>query len=229
MKRIKLKNGDATLKKKLVFSITLSITFAILIANMFIHNLSSELPTYISNRVKKENLLLLKEAFSNSQNSQIPIDELITVITNSKDEITEVNFDMKLSTALLSQITNYLNESLIEYDYLGYRVDVPIGFLTNNPIFTNVGPRIPVKVELSDVALGNVRTSVKSFGINNALVEVYLDIFIRATIIYPFASITADSEYSSLVASKIIAGTVPNFFGGTINSKSDTINLPLDQ
>ena len=134
-----------------------------------------------------------------------------------------------MSSSLLSSITDYINATLNEYNYLGYRIDLPVGLLSKNPIFANIGPKIPVKVELSDVALGNVRTTVKSFGLNNALVEVYLDIFIRTSVLYPFEVLEVDSEFSSLVSSKIIQGTVPNFWGSSINSKSDTIDLPLNE
>ena len=229
MKRIKLKNWNVALKKKIMCVIIFSIFFAFLLSFIFIKNLSSNLTTYIAHSVKKQNILLLKESFAHVNEVDIDIDKLIKVLKNSKDEISEVDFDIKKSSQLLSEITGYLNENLNDYNFLGYRLDIPIGLLSKNPILTNVGPKIPVKVEVSDVALGNVRTNVKSFGINNALIEVYLDIFIRTSILYPFEVFEIDSEYSSLIASKIIAGSVPSLFGGTVNSKSDMINIPISE
>lgn len=229
MRRAKLKNWNSVVKKRILATICLSILLSVLLSILFIRSLANELPSYISARVKKENTILLKEAFSFAQNSSVSIDDLITVVKNSKEEITEVDFDMQKSSQLLTNITSYLNESLSEYNYVGYRLDIPVGSIARNPIFVGLAPKIPVKVELSDVALGNVRTAIKPFGINSALVEVYLDIFLRSEIIYPFAVFSADSEYSSLIASKIISGSVPSLFGGAINSKSDTINLPLNE
>lgn len=229
MSKAKFKNWTFIEHKKLIIAILLTIALSFLITNIYIKSLSKNMTTYIGAAVKKKNTLLLKEAFSINQNDSSSIENLIKVIKNSKEEIVEVDFDMSASTHLLSSITGYINDNLTEYNYLGYRLDLPVGLLSKNPIFANLGPKIPVKVELSDVALGNVRTTVKSFGINSALVEVYVDIYIRATVLYTFEVLTVDSEYSSLIASKIIAGNVPSFWGGTINSKSDTINLPLTE
>lgn len=227
MNKIRFKNRAAIYKKRMTFSILLSVLLAFLLTTIFVKNLSSNLLDYAAKSVKKENLIILKNAFSEGLDSSIDIDDLIQVTKNSKEEITEVSFDMKKSSKLLSNVTSYMNEYLSDYNYLGYRIDIPVGIFIKNPLFVQIGPKIPVKVELSDIALGNVRTAVKPFGINSALIEVYLDIFVRTTILYPFETMEADSEFSSLVTSKIISGTVPNFFGGTIDSKSDTINVPL--
>ncbi len=227
MKRIKLTNWNARLGPKILVTVLLSITFAYAFASILISNLSSELTKYVGAVVKKENTLMLKEAFHAITPTDLDTQNLISVIKNSNDEITEVDFDMKASTSLLSEITSQLNSNLHDYNFLGYRIDVPVGLLSQNPIFANVGPKIPIKIELQDVALGNVRTSVKPFGINNCLIEVYLDIFIRTSILYPFEVLEVDSEYSSLVASKIITGKVPNFFGGALTRESDTIDIPI--
>lgn len=229
MKKIKFKNWNAKLKKRLIITIILTVLLTFLVTYVFVKNLSSNLTTYIAKTVKKQNTLYLKDAFLASSQKDHSIDDLIHVIKNSKDEIAEVDFDMKKCSLLLSEITSHLNGNLDEYNTLGYRIEIPIGLLSKNPVLVNVGPKIPAKVELSDVALGNVRTTVKPFGINNAMIEVYIDIFIRTTVLYPFETIDIDSEYSSLVASKVITGTVPNFFGGMLSSQSGTIDIPIDQ
>ncbi len=229
MNKFKMKNWQFEEKRRLLISILLTCFLSFMITNIYIKNLSKNMTTYIGASVKKKNILLLKEAFTETSSTFKNVDDLILVTQNSKEEIIQVDFDMQMSSNLLSSITDYINATLNEYNYLGYRIDLPVGLLSKNPIFANIGPKIPVKVELSDVALGNVRTTVKPFGLNNALVEVYLDIFIRTSVLYPFEVLEVDSEFSSLVSSKIIQGTVPNFWGGSINSKSDTIDLPLNE
>lgn len=229
MKKVKLKNWNAHIKQKIIATFIISVFLTLVMIISLTKNISSNLTDYIIKVVKRENTLILKDSFSQTEKNGVDIDRLIKVVKNSKEEITEVDFDMVSSAKLLTGITSYINEHITEYNYLGYRVDVPVGFLTNSPIFVNLGPKIPIKVELSDIALGNVKTVVKPFGINSALIEVYLDIYLKTSILYPFQTLEENTEYSSLVASKIISGTVPSFFGGSINSKSDTINLPLNE
>lgn len=228
MRKIKFKNWNEKTKRRLTMTIILTVLLSFFVTYVFIKNLSSNLTTYIAKSVKKQNTIFLKDAFIKSSGEGIDIDQLIKVVKNSKEEITEVDFDMQNCTLLLSSITANLNEQLMSYNTLGYRLDIPVGLLSKNPVLANIGPKVPIKVELQDVALGNVRTTVKPFGINSAMIEVYLDVFIRTTVLYPFETIESDSEFSSLIASKVISGTVPNFFGGLMNSQSGTINASLE-
>ncbi len=229
MRKIKLKNVDVSIRHKLVITILFSAFCVLSMSRFLIRSISTNLIEYTSAKVKKENTLLLKEAFAQVEYKNLEIDDLINVIKNSKDEILEVDFHIDECARVLSEVTKYINESVNDYNYIGYRVDIPVGFASKTPLLINLGPKIPIKVEISDVALGNVRTVAKSFGINNALVEVYIDIYIKTSIIYPSQIIEVNTEYSSLVSSKIISGAVPNFYNGTFNSKSDAFNLPLNE
>lgn len=91
----------------------------------------------------------------------------------------------------------------------------------------NLGPKIPVKVEIGDTALGNVFTTVKDFGINNALLELYVQIDLSTMILYPFETLEETTTYKTLLSSKVISGVVPDFYNGVLNSQSETIDLPI--
>lgn len=229
MNRVKLKNVKLQNRYKMLVTLFTSIILVILFTNEMTIKMSSNLLNYTVARVKKENILLLKSAFANGTPEDVDIDDVIYVVKNSKEEIVEVDFNMEDCSKILKNITGYINENIQEYNYLGYRLDIPLGFMNNNPMLVNLGPKIPVKVELADIAIGAVSTVVKPFGINNALVEVYLNITIFTSIMYPKEIINADSEYSALLTSKIISGSIPEFYGTGINSKSTSIDLPLNE
>lgn len=183
---------------------------------------------YIVGRVKKENTLILKEAFEVNSEMDLEPEELIKVIKNKKDEIVEVEFRLSECQKLLSNITKYINANLEEENFLGYRIDIPLGFASNNPLLMNLGPKIPLKIEISDVALGNVSTKVESFGINSALVKVFLEIYLKTSILYPFENIEETSTFYSLLSSKIITGTVPDFYNGSL-TKSENISSSISE
>lgn len=229
MKKIRFKNTKLKFRHKLVIAIISSLFLVIYFCIFLINSISTNLIEYVSSKVKKENIILLKNAFSEVDYRNIDLNKLINVIKNSKEEIVEVDFDIDECSKILTEVTKYINERVDHYNYTGYKIDVPVGFATRTPILINMGPKIPIKVELSDTALGNVRTIAKSFGINSALIEVYVDIYIKTSVIYPSQILTEDSQYSSLVTSKIIVGSVPNFYNGSFNSKSATLDLPLGQ
>lgn len=229
MRAAKFKTAKNNNQIKIVFSILLSVILTHIICGYFVVFAATTMESYLISRVKKENKLLLKDAFSYLVREDVSIDSLLKVNKNSKDEIVDVAFDIKGATKILSLITGYINSNLESENFFGYRLDVPIGIVSGNPILMNLGPRFPIKVEIEDVAVGNVRTKIREFGINNALLEIYIEVSIDFQTIYPFATIEDKSSYEALIASSVIEGAVPDIFSGAINSKSEAINLPLNQ
>lgn len=228
MKNIKFKNTNLFNKYKLLFSIFLTIMLVLFFSHKINMMISTNVQDYLVAKVKKENLLLLKDAFSYLIKDEVNLDNLMTVIKNSKEEIIQIDFNVKECTVILSNITSYINSNLEDYNHIGYRLDVPITLINNTPLFRNIGPKIPIKIELGDIALGNVKTVVRQFGINNALLEVYLEVTINTQTLFPLEITENSTTYESLISSKMIAGVVPNFYNGQINSKSDIISLPLN-
>lgn len=229
MKTIKFKNVEVKKRNKIIITLVISCFLVLFFSHRIGLAISSRMSSYLVQKVQKQNLLFLKEAFSYLLKDEVEMDTLLMVIKNSKDEIVEINFDIKASTVLLSNITGYINNNIEGLNYHGYRLDVPLGMISRNPLFMNLGPTLPVKIELSDVALGNVKTKVREFGINSALIEVYLEVTINTSIIYPFEILEEPATYEALVSTKVIQGIVPSFYNGVINSKSDTINLPMTE
>lgn len=228
MKSVKFKNMNNKKKNTITVVCIFSLLLLFILVTLMTKSVSSNLNDYLKLKVKKENTLLLKNAFVNLKNYDFDTNNFLKVITNSKEEIVEVEFNIKECTKLLSTITGYLNENLSEYNYLGYRLDIPIGFMSNNLFLKNLGPKIPIKVEIGDIALGNVLTNVKGFGINSALIEMYVKITLRTMIIYPFDALEYDSVYESLIASKVITGSVPSLYSGTLNNSTSNIDIPIN-
>lgn len=228
MKTVKFKKIRLTKQKKTFLIIIASIMIIFLECKSIIKFININIHDYLYSKVKKENTIILKNAFLHSRGKDIDVENLMRVTKNSKDEIVEVDFNIPECSKILYEITDYINEKMNDYNYLGYSIDVPLGFLTKSPFFMNVGPKIPVKIEIGDTALGNVRTEIKSFGINNALLELYVDIYIDTAIIYPFQVTNERTEYKTLIASKVITGSIPSFYNGAIYSQSEAIDLPMN-
>lgn len=229
MKKVKFKNFKIHDKNKVLVLVIMTFLLVTFLTNAMINAIYPDILKYALKKVNKENNLILKDAFSKSYSDNLEIDNLLDVVKNSKEEIVEVDFDMKESYRILSSITRYMNERLREFNFQGYILEVPIGFIAGSPLFANFGPKIPIKVELADIVLGNVRSVAKPFGINMAQIEVYIDISVSTSILYPFGSEEETTAFSSLIASHIIAGKVPDFYGGALSSKSETLNIPLSE
>lgn len=205
----------------------MSILLILLLFKNISQYINFNMRDYMHSQVKKENTLILKEAFLHERNTGDKIENMIKIVKNSKEEIVEVDFDIERCTEYLYNVINYMNDVFEDYNYRGYRLDLPLGYITKNPFLMNLGPKIPIKVEIGDTALGNVFTTVKDFGINNALLELYVQIDLSTMILYPFETLEEKTTYKTLLSSKVISGVVPDFYNGVINSESETIDLPI--
>ncbi len=227
MKKTKFKKSKININYRWLIVI-MSIFFIFYIFNKMTSFVSTNIKDYLIERVKKENILILRNSYNQLYQNDYDVKDFIKIVKNSKEEIIEVEFDIEQCSKILSSITGSINEALNNYNYLGYRIDIPLGILSKNPIFMNLGSKIPIKVEISDVALGNVKTTIKEFGINSALVEIYLDVYLNTSILYPLENYTESTTYSTLIASKIISGVVPSFYNGMISAESQPLTMPFD-
>ena len=109
---------------------------------------------------------------------------------------------------LVSQVVLQCNEKLSELEDLG--VKVPVGYLTNNIMFYNMGPKITVKMQ----QVGNIVTSYESIfesaGINQTRHKIYLNLNLTMRIVVPFNSKDVEVSCQIPVSDTIIVGKIPD-------------------
>lgn len=175
---------------------------------------------------------------------EVDLTEAISIVKNSKEEIITVDFNLERVYEALAVITGYLQRSLedegIRNTILKYYnedlsssldsivLSLPIGVASKGIYFANLGPRIPVKVSYMGYVSSSVRTKIEDYGINNALVSIYIDLFITNEFILPLKQEEIHHDYSILIASKIVQGIVPEYYGGAIEAKSNILNVPIN-
>ncbi|WP_443686870.1 sporulation protein YunB, partial [Phascolarctobacterium faecium] len=76
---------------------------------------------------------------------------------------------------------------------------------------------------LTDSSMG-YKTKVKNYGINNVLLELYLDISVSSSLLTPVSKEEIKDNFSILIASRIIAGSVPDYYNGILESTSPLVN-----
>ncbi|KAB7707002.1 sporulation protein YunB [Bacillus aerolatus] len=110
----------------------------------------------------------------------------------------------------------------------GIVYSVPLGQVTNNALLGNLGPKIPIRFHAIGDVITNVKSNVKPYGINNAYVEVFIEVEVNVQIIVPFATEMATVKQDIPVAMGMIRGEVPNFYnnGGDM---SPAIELPTNK
>ncbi|MEN2467971.1 sporulation protein YunB [Ornithinibacillus sp. JPR2-1] len=147
-----------------------------------------------------------------------------TVVNKIKRAATErvEEFFYSMNRGLPTQYSNPLGEPEVYGDTVEELVDrdptvieIPIGQATGNSILANLGPRIPVKLEL----IGNVETElieeIQQLDINNVYVSLYVQVEAEVQIMIPFTTDVTKVSSRILIDKSLIMGKVPEFYGGS--------------
>ena len=172
------------------------------------------------------------------------IKDILILNKNQDGEIINIDFDLPSLYNFSNHITDQLKEDLFDlevgqtnidyYDeYLSNGKDyfvlmVPYGMASNHIYFSNLGPKLPVKVKFIGSILTGVKTKVTAYGVNNSLIEVFTTINISTLVVTPVSSSKNNRDFEILVASKIVEGTVPAVYGGYIEKSSNLIQSGIE-
>ena len=98
-----------------------------------------------------------------------------------------------------------------------------LGSLWDSNILYTFGPKIPVKINILGNVTSKIDTSIKNYGINNALIEVYVELNVTEKLILPFFNKDVKINTKIPVAMKLVTGTVPSYYVDGENAPSVTI------
>ena len=218
--------------KKKKKSLGLIILFIFLLDFIFISYFSNKLSKNIVNitRLKIEEITkdYLNDTIKKYLNLETNDYIKLNIVNNN---IESVDIDNNKSNILLKNIIEDLennSENIIKgniNDYYnlellqgnnGIILHVPTGVMTNNALLANLGPKIPIKASFLNNIESNVDVTVSDYGINNALIKLYIIINLKIVIEMPTESEVSNISYKYLIASKLINGVVPDFIGSSI-------------
>lgn len=167
------------------------------------------------------------------------IENVLVINKNKDNEILYLNYDLDIAYKLLDVITKELENNIQELktgnvnDTSLYQnnevlmLKLPFFIGSKNPLLVSLGPKIYVPLNFSGAILTNLKTEIKDYGLNNALVEMYVTIKINIDILYPYNKSKEEINYDVLIASSIINGRIPSFYGGVIDTKSNNVSIPI--
>lgn len=162
------------------------------------------------------------------------INDLITINKN-ENKVESVDYNLDNAYNLLIEIKKSIMKNVAETKDLGYfdaRFDnskiylkLPFYNYTNNLLLANVGPKIESRIAILQSISGNMKTKVKTYGINSLQIELYINFTIESSVVIPFKEKGLVNSYDVLIASKVIQGEIPSFYNGLLEKNSDLINL----
>ena len=191
--------------------------------------------------VRKFITLIINSAVSEEDKKKINISDLMNIEKNSNDEIQLITYNSNNVLTILNNITDNIQKklSLVEEGRLdsmdlpvyydkdklekGIIYEIPVGLITNNIFLSNLGAKIPVRYKMIGDVVSNISTTVSSYGINNALIEV--DVYVEVSMIVNLPFITNRITISNKIplSIKIIQGVVPNYYLGEFTTNSNMV------
>lgn len=234
MKKFKCKKLT---KSKIDLLLVCVLILTLIIMHFFNQNISPKIYNIALSKLDEINTLYIKKDILPKTN----IDELLIVNINSNEEIVFVDVDYNKAYELMKSIIVKIQDNLFLLEqgnienfknarelksYKGnLYLELPLGLAYDGLLFSNLGPKIPIKISLYEHVLGNIETEVKEYGINNALLNVTLTISLEQKLILPYQEEKIVRDYSLLLGSKVISGKVPSLYNGAYKSSSSTIDI----
>ena len=227
-------------KKKIkpIIIIIIILVNSFLIIKYINKTISPKIIHYASLEIKKLSNLIITKSIKTESLEKLNINDLFLITKNEKNEILTVDINTVILNKVILESTITIQENLKkleqgkinnnnEENKNGVVLKIPLGQIYNNFLLNNLGPKIPVKLKILGDMETKINTNIKNYGINNALIEITLDITIKEEVILPISTEEIKVTSSLPVAMKIIEGSVPSYYSGEIN-KSSTFSIPIE-
>lgn len=224
-------------KKKLIFTL-----IPMLLIGFFIHKVYTRItPMLLAYaQVESEEIayLIIDKSVDDEVVKKLDYSNLFIVSKTSDGNIQSVDFNSQVVNEILNIIGEKIytnlkqaeegNLKIIDQDTPGKGIllEVPLGKIFKNPLLNNVGPKIPIKFRLVGAVQTNINTVIRNYGINNAVIEVYVEIEANIQMILPIASKKSKISNNILIAMKAIQGNIPKYYGNGLNTASNLLSIP---
>ena len=220
---------------------------------MFLYLLNERLkPTYLEYaeaQTIKIASYVINEAISSRPSSVLDVNDIIEEVPAGSSETVTVRFNADIINRVQAEtqglVKKYLAQAeqgnlnqLPELEYVEYNADkieegdgivffVPLAQAADLPLLGNLGPKIPMRFHIVGNVHSDVTSNIKEFGINSALVEVWINLEVNVQIIVPFASKSATIKQSFPVAMGLTRGPVPNIYTNGSDAPQPSLEIPI--
>ena len=246
MRKMKLKR-KLKISNIITLLIILLIVSTMIVFKIFNNKLKPLFLKIANSESKKLATLIINDSVDKQLTSNLTFDNLFNITKDNNGNITSIDLNSIIVNKVLTTTTNrtilnlkYIEEGKIELLELsesvkvGYNKDdlkkgiiyrIPTGIVFDNALLSNIGPKIPVKYRLIGCVTSNIKTKITNYGINNALIEVSVELTVELEVILPLMTDNIKVTSSIPIAIKLIQGNIPEYYGNGLNS---TLSVPIE-
>ncbi len=243
--KLKYKKIRLKFKKKNIIILSLAAIFVsiFLVFNYINKKMTPILMNYAESKATNLATLVITQAVNNKVFKEMNPDDIFVTEKDSNGNTLSIDFNPITVNKLLNMVTKYVQDYLqkiedgnidnlgvsdsifSDYDIgklkHGIIYEIPSGVVFKNSLLSNLGPKIPVKLNLVGDVISDIDTNITNYGINNALVKVTLKVEVNMQVLLPFSKKNVRAQTNIPVALKLIQGGIPNFYYGLDNYKKN--------
>lgn len=169
------------------------------------------LPTVLSigeEKVRREATTIINETALDIYSKDFNYNDMILTEKDNEGNITLLRADTVKLNYLSAKLVLASNDKIDKSSEVGLKV--PLGYMTKNLVFYNLGPKINVDI----TQIGNITSSYESVfesaGINQTRHKIYLNVDMKMKLIVPLNSRDVEISSQIPIAETIIVGKIPN-------------------
>lgn len=240
LKKYKFRKYKFGKKEKIMFIIFLmiiSIFFALYIINK---KITPILMTYATKKSKTIANIVITQAVNDNIFKDMNKEDLFIETKDEKGNVSSTNFNPVIINTILNKVTfcvqdyleklesgrinelNLSNNIMNEYDLKtskqGVIYEIPSGVIFNNALLSNLGPKVPVKININGDVISSIKTDVTDYGINNALIKVTINVKVYIQVVIPFKTKEVVVETDIPVIMQLVKGEVPSYYYPNLNN-----------
>ena len=235
------------LAHKFIIVVVIILFFTIVSLKIFSTNMRPVFLRIAKSEAKKMATIVINDSVGKQLVNDLTIDNLFDITKDNNGNITSIDFNSKVVNKVLTTTTNsaimhlkYVEDGRVDllnisdnvlanYDQKKLRkgiiYSIPMGIIFGNTLLANIGPKLPVKFSLIGSVNSNINTKITNYGINNALIEVYVDLSVELEVILPLMTDIVEIKSSIPVAIKLIQGNVPEYYANALSNPS--LSIPI--
>ena len=137
-------------------------------------------------------------------------DDILEISKDQNGNINRVGTNIFTINKIISDIPVYIQEELEREENSSFKI--PLGSFLGSKLFSGMGPKVNVKVQMIGDMETDLRSEFTSAGINQTLHRIYLEIKCRVIILTPFETMEEVIANQVLIAEGVIVGDIPNAY-----------------
>lgn len=228
--KIKLKKRKQI--NPLIIIICIITTFTYIILTLINEKIMPHIEYIVNTAVNKSIHNDLYYMFDEKTLGDVNLTDIIHLTKNEEGEILTIDYRYDIAYEYLSKSMNSFYEKVSEteleistFKTMNNTIFIPLGTIkSNNILFHSMGFKIPIKVELLNDVSMKFKTKISEYGLNNLLVELYIVVKTSNYLFSPNNYYNFDEENELLIASKIVVGKIPLYYGTSIEKSSAIVS-----